>query len=89
MEKEKVIEKIDEIVHAIYTPDQIDIDGKFIQLLEAIEVCANTGLLADKLPDINQVLLKVQSAYVIRDYVTLADILLYEIKEKLGEALVK
>ena len=83
MEKENLIEKIDALVHTIYTPDQIDIDGKFIQFLEAVEACTNEEILAEKIPDINQVLLKVQSAYVIKDYVTLADILLYEIKEKM------
>ena len=83
MEKENLIEKIDALVHTIYTPDQIDIDGKFIQFLEAVEACTNEGILAEKIPDINQVLLKVQSAYVIKDYVTLADVLLYEITEKI------
>lgn len=83
MEKENLIKTIDEIVQTIYTPDQVNLDGKFIELLEAIEVCANVGILGEHIPDINQVLLKVQSAYMIKDYVTLSDILLYEIKEKL------
>ena len=80
MGKENLIKTIDEIVQTIYTPDQVNIDGKFIQFLEAIEVYANTGVLEEKVPNINQVLLKVQSAYAIKDYVTLSDLLLYEIK---------
>lgn len=85
MEQEKLIKTIDEIVQTIYTPDQVNIDGKFIQFLEAIEIYANTGVLEEKVPNINQVLLKVQSAYAIKDYVTLSDLLLYEIKEKITE----
>lgn len=85
MGKENLIKTIDEIVQTIYTPDQVNIDGKFIQFLEAIEVYANTGVLEEKVPNINQVLLKVQSAYAIKDYVTLSDLLLYEIKEKITE----
>ena len=85
MEKEILIKTIDEFVHAIYTPDQVNIDGKFIQFLEAIEVCVNKGVLEEKMPDINQVLMKVQSAYMIKDYVTLSDLLLYEIKESITE----
>ena len=83
MEQEKLIQTIEEMVQAIYTPDQVDIDGKFVHFLEAIEVYANTGVLGEKIPNINQILLEVQSVYMIKDYVTLSDILLYEIKEKL------
>ena len=85
MGKENLIKTIDEIVQTIYTPDQVNIDGKFIQFLEAIEIYANTGVLEEKVQNINQVLLKVQSAYAIKDYVTLSDLLLYEIKEKITE----
>ena len=85
MGKENLIKTIDEIVQTIYTPDQVNIYGKFIQFLEAIEIYANTGVLEEKVPNINQVLLKVQSAYAIKDYVTLSDLLLYEIKEKITE----
>ena len=83
MQKDNLKKRIDDLVEEIYTPDQKDIDNKFIAVLEAIENDMNTSLLADKIQDINQVLLKIQSAYVIKDYVTLADVLLYEMKEKL------
>lgn len=81
-EKNSLLEKIEQLVQTIYTPDQVDIDGKFLQFLEALEQYMIAAVQGTEIAEWNENLLKVQSAYVVKDYVTLSDVLLYEIKDK-------
>ena len=79
MEKEKLSIAIDELVRAVYTSDQKDIDRMFINFLETLEVYMNTGCLFDD--GINEKLIALQQAYINKDYITMCDVLLYDIKE--------
>lgn len=80
-------EKIDDLVLTIYTPDQELLDEKFIAILDGLEVFMeemkeNAGIVNS----MNEILVGVQQAYVVRDYIYMADLMLYGIKEILKEA---
>lgn len=78
MQEKDITEKIDRLVATIYSPDQNGINDKFVDFLGALE-----GYLAttDKnVQGIEEVLKQIEMAYRIKDYIALADILLYELK---------
>lgn len=79
MEKAKLSKAIDELVCEVYTPDQKNIDELFVKFLEALEAYMSIGELIDE--DINSKLIALQHAYMKKDYITMCDILLYNIKE--------
>ena len=83
MKKKILLDKIEQIIFAIYAPDQVNLDEKFIEFLDAMGNYLNTDSEIAKLGNVNDLLMKVQNAYSVKDYVTLADLLLYDIKEKL------
>lgn len=76
--KETLLEIIDQLVDVIYSVDQKGLDLKFIEFLDGIEQYIQSNKI-----ELNQELLMLQTAYINKDLVQLADILLYEIKEKL------
>lgn len=77
-----VKDKIKEIVDVIYTPDKKGFDTCFIQLLDALE---QSDLLVKH--NIDSILVMLQKAYVNKDYVGLADILLYDLEPVVDEGL--
>lgn len=80
----KLEERIDDLVETIYTPDQNMLDEKFITLLDALEQFM--GEMKEDLEVINyinEVLVKLQQSYLVKDYIYMADLLLYGIKEVL------
>lgn len=78
MQEKDVVKKIDKLVETIYSPDQTGINEKFIDFLGGLEVYLATP---DKsVQGIEEVLKQIEMAYGIKDYIALADILLYELK---------
>lgn len=78
--KEELLENIDNLVKSIYELSTKEIETGFIQLLDSIEplVSADVGI------DWNTLLINIQEAYVNKNYVELADLLLYELKVVFG-----
>ena len=81
---ENLEEKIDDLVKTIYTPDQELMDEMFIAILDELEIFLremkdDTAVVNS----INEILIGVQQAYVVKDYIYMADLFLYGIKEEL------
>lgn len=78
--KEELLENIDNLVKSIYELSTKEIETGFIQLLDSIEplVSSEVGI------DWNTLLINIQEAYVNKNYVELADLLLYELKVVFG-----
>ena len=77
---EKISSQIDKLVNIIYTPDQKDFDREFIIFLDLMDTYAVKQPANEQLM---KMLVTLQQAYIKRDYVEVADVLLYEIKGKL------
>ena len=68
--------QIDCVVKMIYKMDQKEIDRSFVEMLDGLVQYINERS-TDK---INGVLLEIQEAYMKKDYICMADLLLYELK---------
>lgn len=66
-------EQIEKLVKIIYTPDKTDFEQEFVVLLDGIEQALQEG------KEIAQYLNPLQEAYVNKDYIALADVLLCDI----------
>lgn len=77
---EQVIEAIDTWVQEIYTPDQDKISEKYIAFLDAISSFLTGMAQQGYQVNIDEDLQKLQGLVQKKDYVALADFLLYEIK---------
>lgn len=77
--KYAIQKNIEQLVGAIYKLEMKKIDAEFIGLLDNIE--SYVELHPDE--NWNGVLLHIQESYVKKDYVELADALLYELKPRL------
>lgn len=77
----KVIQSIDNLVDDIYTPDKVNINQYYLELIEAIgaflEEMVQRGYTVDLRDDLEQV----QKAVTVKDYIRLSDILLYTIRK--------
>lgn len=73
-------EQLEKIVSIIYMPDKPNFETEFVALLDLIEKNLS------KISDVNRHMLSLQNAYVKKDYVDLADELLYELKPQLIDA---
>jgi hypothetical protein len=75
-----VIEAIDHLVMEIYTLEQKELPQRFLDVIDAmgnfIQEMQEKGYSVDLLEELNLI----QDAYQRKDYVELADVLLYEIK---------
>ena len=78
MDSEKLTESIEALVNEIYTVDQKQIDEQFISFLGALEIVIEKGMFVEQ--DINQVLTKIQEAYIHKDYIRMSDIIQYELQ---------
>lgn len=74
--KEELLENIDNLVKSIYELSTKEIETGFIQMLDNIEPLVSTEVGIDW----NTLLINIQEAYVNKNYVELADLLLYELK---------
>lgn len=74
--KEELLKNIDNLVKSIYELSTKEIENGFIQLLDSIEPLVS----AEMEIDWNTLLINIQEAYVNKNYVELADVLLYKLK---------
>lgn len=75
---EEIGSQIVKLVNIIYTPDQKDFDKEFIVFLDLMDVYLTKQAENEQLM---KMLMTLQEAYIKKDYVEIADVLLYEIKE--------
>ena len=80
---EKPLEKIDELINIIYTPDQDGLDQAFLQVLDSFGEMIREMSELGYMVDMTEELVSLQEAYIKKDYIELADSLLYEIKPQL------
>lgn len=77
----KVIQSIDNLVDEIYTPDKVNINQYYLELIEAVgaflEEMVQRGYTVDLRDDLEQI----QQAVTVKDYIHLSDILLYTIRK--------
>lgn len=78
--REKVLEKIEALVDIIYTPDQNGVDHGFIELIDTIGLYIHEVEQSGKSVELDKELQSLQMAYIKKDYVLFADVLLYELK---------
>lgn len=88
---EQVIEAIDEWVSEIYTPDQSKLSEKNVSFLDSVSVFLSGMVEMGYQVNMDKDLQKLQEVVTQKDYIALADFLLYEVKtdflqlkEKLG-----
>ena len=75
-----VLEAIEGLVDAIYSPDQEQVDKRFSGLVEELIAFVDAMQKAGYTVDLTKELMAIQSAYERKDYVELADVLLYDMK---------
>ncbi|MDK2807589.1 MAG: hypothetical protein PWP24_322 [Clostridiales bacterium] len=77
---ERVIKAIDALVAIIYTPDQYRLASAFQELVEALIAFVEELEKMGYTVDLTKELLVIQDAFEKKDYVMLADALLYDLK---------
>ena len=77
--KEKVIQKIDDIVEIIYSIDKVNLDQAFVELIDCLVAYIDQEQLVNNV-ELNEILLNLQNSYSKKDLVELADVLLYQLK---------
>lgn len=87
---EKVIESIERFVDAIYDIDQIGLQERYLEFIENIDLFIRKMADAGYEVDLNEDLTNIANGMVCKDYIEVADILLYTVKTdfqqlKLGE----
>lgn len=80
-----VILAIDELVNEIYSPDQAYLIEKFTALVDQLIQFIDEMQKMDYLVDLTKELNILQSAFEKKDYVALADELLYDLKPQFEE----
>lgn len=80
-----VLEAIERLITIIYEPDQNGLVEAFSELVEEFMRFIQQMYEIGYTVDINEELLKVQNAFEQKDYIKLADILLYEVKPSFEE----
>lgn len=83
------LDAIEKMVDIIYSPDQDGLDSAFVQILDSIlgfiENMAKEGYLVDMTEELKLL----QDAYLKKDYLELADALLYDIKPEIENLFIK
>ena len=83
---EKVKAEIAELVKCIYTPDQIELENKFFLVLNSLdEFMAKNTISQDMVLKVNEYLVELETAFSKKDYVKMADVLLYKIQKWLDQ----
>lgn len=72
----KISDQVKNVVEIIYTPDKNNFEQEFMKLLDILD-----GEIEDS-TEMQKILLDIQEAYMKKDYVQLADILLYKLNSK-------
>jgi hypothetical protein len=84
--KEKIMELSEKIVDIIYTPDQEGLNESFIELMDLLLTFISEGD-ESRASVLNTELLGIQSAFMKKDYGEMADVLHYDLKEKLERSI--
>lgn len=71
-----MLDLIDQVVKVIYQMDQKEIDRSFVEMLDGLAQYIDEN----SMDRINGTLLEIQEAYMKKNYVCMADLLLYELK---------
>lgn len=82
---EGVLAVADRLVKIIYTPDQAGLDECVTALIDELILFVNRMIKDDYTVDITHELTLLEQAYRSKDYVRLADVVLYEIKPGFAE----
>jgi hypothetical protein len=85
MLNEKALLAIEEMVEIIYSPDQEELDQEFIKVLDAFEEMVKEMETRGYYVDMTEELGILQTAYLKKDYIELADVLLYDVKPELEQ----
>ena len=80
--EDNIIKLSEDIVDIIYTPDQEGVNEAFIRLLDLLMSFLSQGRIPEGW-EINQELLDMQNAFVKKDYGELADVLHYDLRNKI------
>lgn len=81
-----VVTAIDELVEEIYTLEQTKLNQKFIQIIDEIDDFVKKMEISGYMVDLTKELQSMQDIYLKKDYVQLADFLLYDLKKQFQEA---
>lgn len=85
MLNEKPLSVLEDLVNIIYSPDQEGLDNAFVDILDAFTELVEGMAVKGYTVDMTEELMLLQSAYMKKDYVELADVLLYDIKPSIQE----
>lgn len=77
---QQIIESIEYLIQAIYDIDQKDMQEKYLAFLTNIEQFIKKMAELGYQVDLNEDLIKIENAMKKKDYILLADILLYTVK---------
>ena len=77
---EKVIESIDRFVDAIYDIDQIGLQERYLEFIETIDLFIRKMAEAGYEVNLNEDLTDIANGMESKDYIEVADILLYTVK---------
>lgn len=89
---EQVLERIDELVVELHTPDQDKVNEKYLNFIDALGTFLEEMQKLGYSVDLTQDLQEVGQAMTKKDYILLSDILLYTVRkdfENLGKELEK
>lgn len=82
---EQVLEKIEDLVKELHTPDQDKVNERYLDFIDALGVFLEEMHKLGYSVDMSQDLEQVQQAMTKKDYVLLSDILLYTIRRDFVE----
>ncbi len=77
---EKIIESIERFVDAIYDIDQIGLQERYLEFIENIDVFIRKMAEAGYEVNLNEDLTNIANSMESKDYIEVADILLYTVK---------
>lgn len=77
---------IDDLVEEIYTLEQTELNQKFIQVIDTMDKFIKGMEIQGYTVDLTRELSLMQDIYLRKDYVQLADFLLYDLKKQFQEA---
>lgn len=77
---ENIIESIERFVNAIYDIDQIDLQERYLEFIENIDCFIGKMAELGYNVDLNEDLINIAEGMQNKDYIEVADILLYTIK---------
>lgn len=77
---EKIIDSIDQFVDAIYDIDQIGLQERYLEFIETIDLFIRKMAEVGYEVNLDEDLTNIANSMVCKDYIEVADILLYTVK---------